>query len=168
MKRLLFFSLVLAGIALVSEPVLDACGSKFLVGSKAARYQRMRAVSPANVLVYYKQDATTAAEDRWNPEFESTLEQVGYSIEVATDASSFQEAVRGRDFDIVMMGLGDARNLRSDISSLSPHAVLLPVVSFPTRAELSQAKREFGNVLKTPTTMKRLLSVMEKSRKDRK
>lgn len=169
MRRILLSLLVLPTVAGLTDPVIEACGSKFLVGSKAARYQRMQAVSnPATILVYWRQDADTPAEDRWDPEFESVLENVGYTTNVTTDADAFRNMVGKGDSHIVMIkGLDEARMLRGDVKALSPDSAILPFVYFPTRSELSQAKKDFDHVLKLPATMRQFLSVVEKSRKSR-
>ena len=162
-KTLLSALVALSCLAVLSREVLDACGSKFLVGGRAARYGRMQAANPASVLVYWKQDANTPAADRWNPELDSVLEKIGYSIQTVADSQALQSAIQGGEFDIVMMGLDDAKTFQRDVQTLSPDSVLLPFVDFPTRREYNQAKEEFEYVLKTPTTMRRLLSVMAKS-----
>ena len=166
MKRLLFFLAFLVGIASLGNAVLNACGAKFLVSSRGVRYQRLLAgIRPAKILVYWKQDESTKKEDRWNPDATKALEKAGHSVEVAFNSDTFRNVTAEGDFDVVMMPLGDARELAVEVALLSPDSVLLPVLYFPTRREYSHAKKEFGNVLRYPTTLDKLLTAVEKSRK---
>ena len=166
MKKLLFSLALLMGMASLGNAVLNACGAKFLVSSRGARYQRLLAsIKPTRILIYWKQDENTKKEDRWNPEATKVLGKVGHSVEVAFRSDAFLDAAEEGDFDVVMMPLDDARQLAVQVASSSPDSGLLPVLYFPTRKEYSQAKKEFKNVLKYPTTMSKLLTAVEKTRK---
>ena len=164
MILLFFLLIILFGAASLYHPVGEACGSQFLVGSRAARYQRMqRAANPSTILIYWRQDVNTPEEKRRDAEFKANLEKVGHKIEVATDPDAFQSAMGTGRFNIVMMNLQDARQMQAQVQSSS--AVLLPLVAFATRPEYSQAKKEFGLALSRPTTMRKLLSAVEKAGK---
>ena len=156
MKRLFFALVMLAGVVGLSVPVLEACGAKFLVSSRAARYQQMQAAQSANIFLYWNETAENEAETRENNKyyeaFQEALENVGHRIDATTDEDVFREAARSGEFDIIMMPLAAAREFRREVESLAPGAVLLPVVEFATRAEKSRAQQEFGQVLATPAT----------------
>ena len=79
MKNRLVVFIILLGAAILYEPVVEACGSKFLVGSRAARYQRMRrAVNPSTILIYTRQDVNAPEEERLGPKFKAaTLRDSG-------------------------------------------------------------------------------------------
>ena len=169
MRRALFAVVLLAGVAFVTDAVLDACGSKFLVGARTARYQRLQAaVHPASILFYWELDMTStdAEEGSWD-DVQAAIEKVGHRIEVANDQAALRSAMRGGQFDIVMMSLTDAKRWRGDVDMLAPNTILLPFVEFPTRPVYSQAKREFGQVLKIPSTMGKLLSTLDKAQQNR-
>ena len=166
MRKLLFVLAFLAGITELGTAVADACGAKFLVGSRGARYQRLLAIiKPVRILVYWKQDESTKKQDRWKAEATEVLEKAGHSVWLAFKAEDFRSAAKEGDFDVVMMPLDDARQLGVEVAALSPDSALLPVAYLPTRREYSQAKNHFGNVLKYPTTLDQLLRAVEKARK---
>lgn len=168
MRRLQLLCLVLAGTAFLTDPVLDACGSKFLVGARSARYQRLLVtMNPARILWYYEEKQDTPEDERWDPEFEAYMEKVGHTIEVAGSFDELRSAMRAGKFDIVILEIDYARELRSELESLSPGSVLLPVLEFPSRPEYSKAKREFGTVLKFPSTESGILSTIEKAQQAR-
>ena len=164
MKKYLVLAALCAGAVSVTDGALDACGSKFLVSSRGVRYQRLLAsVHPTSILVYWHQDASTPKEDRWSPKVQEALEKVGHRIEVTFDRDGLRRAARKGKFDVVMMRIEQARALKDELASLADTS-LLPIAHFPTRREYSAAKKEFGTVLKTPTTMSGLLRAVEKSR----
>ena len=85
MKKLLLLFVILGGLVVVSDTLLHACGSKFLVSSRGARYQRVLAsIKPTNILFYWQQDEKTKEEDRWNPDAEKMLEDIGHTVVKAT------------------------------------------------------------------------------------
>ena len=168
MKRLL---LVLALVALgglvgLSDAVLEACGSKFLVSSRGARYQRVLAsIQPTSILWYWQQDEKTEEEDRWNPDAEEMLESVGHTVEVSYDDESFLSAARRGDFDVLVLPIDEARRLRPDLEALPVDSAVVPLLMFPTRSQYSQAREEYGVVMKLPTTTDKMLAAFEKGRR---
>ncbi len=168
MRRLLLGCSLLLGTAIVGDFVLDACGSKFLVGARSARYHRLQmTMNPASILWYYEEGPDTPEDERWDPEFEAWMEKIGHTIELAGDPDELRSAMLGGKFDIVILDIDFAREQRTELESLAVDAVLLPTLLFPTRSEYSKAKREFGTVLKYPATMGGLLSAIDKAQRSR-
>lgn len=171
MKRLIIAVVVVSGLGMIGMQVLEACGAKFLVSSRAARYQRLQAAKhPASILLYWPDDpADPVEEDEANANYEATkaaVERVGHTLEAMTDLESFRAAAGTGEYDIFLMDVADARKLRGDLERLAPQTVILPVMEFATRPRLAEAKREFGHVVSTPTTARRLLSVIADARGD--
>ena len=168
MRKIVFVFSLLTGTAFLVNPVLDACGSKFLVGARSARYQRMQVtMNPASILWYYEQKPDAAEDERWDPEFEAWMEKIGHTIEVVGDHGELRSALLAGTFDIVILQIDHVREHRAELESLAADSVLLPVLPFPTRPEYSKAKREFGTVLKFPTTVNGILSTIEKAQRSR-
>ncbi len=166
MKKLLLLFVILGGLVVVSDTLLHACGSKFLVSSRGARYQRVLAsIKPTNILFYWQQDEKTKEEDRWNPDAEKMLEDIGHTVDVTFDADAFLGAAKNGDFDVLAIPLDEARKLHTEMASLSPDSAVLPILYFPTRSEYSQARREFDVVMKLPTTTPKFLAALEKARR---
>ncbi len=168
MKRFPVAVGLVAGVGLLGVQILEACGAKFLVSSRAARYQRLQAAeNPASILLYWPADASDpVSEYEATADYEAFLaavEKAGHSLQVTTDLEAFRAAAGTGAFDIFLMDLADARRLRAEIELLSPDTAILPVMEFATRPSLSQAKKEFGQVLSTPTTARRLLATIADS-----
>ena len=166
MRKFVSTFILIAGLVCLGNSLITACGSKFLVGSKGVRHQFLLAsIKPTRILVYWEQDENTGEENRWNPAATEAMEEAGHEVEVAFGAEGFMKAASEGEFEVVMTTLVDARELRTEVESVSPNSVFLPVLYFPSRKELSRAKKEFGNALKYPTTVRTLLTAVEKSRK---
>jgi len=92
------------------------------------------------------------------------LREAGHTVVVARDSKSLYQGVASGDFEIIMMNIGDAREEQKRLQGVSPGSMILPVLQFPTRGEFSDAKKEFGHAVKTPTTVSNLLAQIEKTR----
>ena len=170
MLRHLLVSLVLValgGLAALGDAVLEACGSKFLVSSRGARYQRVLAsIQPTTVLFYWPQDEGTPEEERWDPAAEERLEETaGHTVEVAFDDAEFLSAARTGEFEVLVVPIDDAKRLRADLQPLSGDSAVVPLLMFPTRREYTTAREEYGIVLKLPTTSDKFLAALEKGRR---
>jgi len=163
MKALSIALVAVVGLG-AADSVLEACGAKFLVSSRAARYQRLQTSEGGSLFLYWNLAPATPEQEQEGREnyeaFRAFLEKVGYSIEATTDANEFRTAARTGDYDIILMPLEAARELRADVAALAPGAALLPVAVFATRAEEAQAEREFGHVLNTPASSQEVLTVL--------
>ena len=166
MKKLLHLFVVSVGILGLGDTVLNACGSKFLVSSKSARYQRILAsIKPTNILWYYEQDENTPKDERWNPDAQKWFEQVGHTLEVTFNEDTFLGAAKNGDYDVILVSIEQARRLQSEMASVAPDAAVLPILRFPTRSEYSAARKEWGIVLKFPTTSPKFLAAIDKARR---
>lgn len=160
MRNILASVAILAVSAQFDTGLLEACGAKFLVATRSARFQRAQHTPhPAKILVYqHNRDSgvvefTTALKD--------TLDGVGHQVTVAAGEAALRDAARGGDFNIVMMDLDEARRLKTDLKSWLPHATILPMGAYVTRPAAAAAKEEFGQVLTLPTKATQLFSVVQ-------
>lgn len=165
LRRLTGVLFVLA-LAVWATPDLHACGDKFLVGTPGALLELRGVLQPTMILVYHPPGEPSADESE-EPDyasFEAALREVGHGVAVVTDAQGLYRAAATGKHQVILMELADARTERDRLAGVAPEAALLPFVDFPTRVEYSAAKKEFGQVVKTPTTLSRLLKAVEKSR----
>jgi len=166
MRKVLFAVVLLSFIVGLGD-TLDACGSKFLVGASSdPRIARSLAnVEPTTILVYWRQDENTPDEDLWSPAAEKLLEDVGHTVEVTLNYDAFVTAAANGDYEVVLMHpIEEARVVQDEATRLLPDSALLPISHNSSRRELREAKKEFGNVMKTPCTIPEFLRSIEKSR----
>jgi CheY-like chemotaxis protein len=160
MRKCYVLIAVLTVVGFLGEPVLEACGAKFLVATRSARFQRMqRATRPANILVYRHTDEAGVVE--FIAALESTLERAGHSVTLATSESALRTETQTGEFNVVMMQLDEARRLRSNLAAWEPGAAILPMAAFLTKPESSRAKQEFGQVLALPLKDTQLFAVVQ-------
>jgi hypothetical protein len=147
-------------LGFLGEPVLEACGAKFLVATRSARFQRMqRATRPASILVYRHSEEAGVVE--FMAALESTLERAGHSVTLVASESALRDQTQTGEFNVVMMQLDEARRLRSNVAAWEPGAAILPMAAFLTRPEASRAKQEFGQVLALPSKETQLFAVVQ-------
>ena len=159
MRRLSVTIAVLTVAVHLGSPVLEACGAKFLVATRIARYQRaLFAANPTNILVYRHNSEEEVIE--FFAALRVVLEDVGHSVTVVTSQGELQTVARTNDFSLVMMELDTARLLRSDVESWAPDSTLLPIAEYATRPQASRARQEFGQVLKVPARRSEVLSAV--------
>ncbi len=165
MRRLSVTIAILTVLVHLGAPVLEACGAKFLVATRIARYQRaLFAANPANILVYQHNSEEEVVE--FAAALRTVLEDVGHTVAVVTTEGDLQNAARTNDFSLVMMALDAARLLRGDVESWSPESTLLPIAKYATRPQASRARQEFGRVLKVPARRSEVLSAVHDAVRD--
>jgi CheY-like chemotaxis protein len=167
MRRLLVVIAVPALVMSVPADILEACGAKFLVATRAARFQKMqRAASPATILLFQHSDRPAdnpADVAELAEKMRTILEHVGHTVTVVDNEDALRARARDAAFNVVMMELDTARRLRSDIGALAPNAHVLPVGSFLTTAQAAAAKEEFGEVVRIPGSDSQMLASVQGS-----
>ena len=159
MRKLSVTIAALTVLGYLGSPVLEACGAKFLVATRVARLQRFQhAASPANILVYQHASDTDTAE--FAAKLQTWLENVGHSVTIAAAEDELRDAARTNEFNLVMMGLEEARRLQASVTSWSPDLALLPITLYASRSDAVRATREFGHVLELPALTGAVLSTV--------
>lgn len=160
MRRLVTVFAVVAAATYAGPTVLDACGAKFLVATRSARFQRtQRTTHPARILVYQHSSDRGVAE--FTSALQETLNGVGHTVTVVAGEAALRDAARGGGYDIVMMQLDAARRLKASVRSWLPDATLLPMGAYVTRPAAAAAKEEFGQVLTLPARTSQLFAVVQ-------
>jgi len=167
MKTMLVAFAALALLASVGSGVLEACGAKFLVATKAAQLQKIkRAANPARILVYQHSDDpgdTPEVVAEATSKLRDILEGAGHKVVVAQDEGELRDRSRGDDVDLVMLALASAQRLKGNIESWSPGMHILPITDYPTKAQKAAIKDEFGEVFVTGDGLRAALESVERS-----
>lgn len=144
---------------------VNACGDKFLVGLRGGAGLRwVDAVHPTHLLVFWQSDPAEDPDGETEALFRAALEEAGHMVTIVKDTTELYREASSRRFEVMMMELGTARNEQARLEAVSPESNILPVLHFGSRKERSAAKKEFGQVVKTPTTLDDLLWSIEKAR----
>jgi hypothetical protein len=111
-------------------PVAQACGDKFLMVGRGARFQRAYAsVYPGKVLIYARPSTDPKAAIR-DPQLHKALRQAGHSVSVIEDWTLLEQALKTVPFDLILVDVREAARLESALSSAPTHPVAL-CVAFP-------------------------------------
>ena len=118
-------------------PEAVACGDKFLVVGRGARFQRgYVAVHPASLLLI---DTKRNAGEILQP-----LRRAGHRVDVAHNVDEVRRAVAGKTYDVVLADWSAVPEVRPMVSSAAPSAVFLPVLNGATTADIESATRLYG------------------------
>jgi hypothetical protein len=144
---------------------VGACGDKFLVGLRGGAGLRWAgAVQPTRLLIYWQAEPGEEPDVEAEALFRSALEEAGHSVTIVKDTGALYREASSRRFEVMMMEIDTARGEQGRLEAVSPDASILPVLHFGSRKERSAAKKEFGQVVRTPTTLDDLLWSIEKAR----
>src|SRR4029079_8097803 len=83
-------------------PVAQACGDKFLMAGRGAKFQRAYAsVYPSKLLIYARPSTDPRSEIR-DPQLQKALRQAGHSVSVIEDWSLLEQALKTVPVDVVL------------------------------------------------------------------
>jgi hypothetical protein len=129
-------ALVLAGNAL-------ACGDKFLIVGRGARFQRNYiAVHPSSLLVL---NASLMARR----DIQAQLQHAGHRLTLVTSAEQLRQAVSAVAYDAVLADITDVPLIERTVAEAQNRPLLLPVVDGSSRQSLAAAEAQFKCLLKT-------------------
>ena len=113
-------------------PVAHACGDKFLMVGRGAKFQRAYAsVYPGKVLIYARSSTDPKAAIR-DPQLHKALRQAGHSVSVIEDWSLLEQAFKTVSIDIVLVDVAEAARLHDLMVSAPTHPDAL-YVAFPSK-----------------------------------
>lgn len=151
---------VLAGLVLVSQPVL-ACGDKLVLLGRGIRFQRMLATKhPATILVYLRPESGISAADR-EYHLGSLLKLAGHKPLAVTNAAEFTKELGSHSYDLVLTDYSDAAALEKEVRGSKAKPTLVPVVYNPTVAERAAAEKQFSCLVAPAKNNYEMLTVID-------
>ena len=158
------FSAVLFLVAVtvcLSWSDLSACGDKFLLIGRGARFQRAYAAAhPASILVYTHQQSARAAAVR-DPELLGSLKLAGHKVQTVEDQSKLQDLLKSGGYDIVIADFSDAATVEQHVRNATSKPAFVPVMYKPSKAESDAAQQQFACLLKAPDKISHSLGAIE-------
>jgi hypothetical protein len=131
MPRLAPLGLALIVAASVIDPVLHACGDKFLMVGRGARFRRAYAsVYPGKLLIFARPSTDPKAAIR-DPQLHRALRQAGHAVSVIEDWSLLEQALKTVPVDLILVDVSEAARLEAAMtaSASTPQALY---VAFPS------------------------------------
>ena len=162
MPRILL-GLMIAGGALLVAREASTCGDKFLVVGRGVRQQRVQgAVQRASILLYLDAQGQLEAALR-EQKVETNLKLAGHTLHSVAGRSQLVEHLAAAKYDIVLASLSEIAAVEQIIGSRPTRPFLLPVIHNPTGEELAEAEAEFSCVMRSPSTKKHYLAVIDEA-----
>jgi hypothetical protein len=161
MRRLLRVFTVLAMVS--CAPLSNACGDKLLVLGRALRFSTISSARPAAILAYAPQGSMVSAIMN-EPQWVAAMDKGKHRVRVVQELDGIVAALTSERYDLVLVSLSDAAQLKQRIQSASSAAVIVPALqSSPSREEVRAAEKEYGVVLKSESKGRAYLSDIGKA-----
>ena len=139
---------------------LLACGDKFLVAGRGARFQRGNA---RTTVLIYAPPSSALTGDLGNLSIDHVLSRAGYHAAVAASAEELGRILKDSAPGIVLVDIADARTVEKLVPAGSPGPVILPVLSNASRQEVATARKTWGVALKSPASGDSLLDAVDEA-----
>jgi hypothetical protein len=161
-KFLAAFFGVLAGVFLLTAPVL-ACGDKLVLLGRGIRFQRMLATKhPAAILVYLRPESGISAADR-EYHLDALLKLAGHKPRAVTNAVEFTKELASNSYDLVLADYSDAAALEKEMRGSKAKPTLVPVVYNPTEAERAAAEKQYSCLVAPAKKNYEMLTVIDEA-----
>lgn len=136
MPRLPSLVVVVALCLGVADPAIHACGDKFLMVGRGAKFQRAYAsVYPGKLLIYARPSTNPKAAIR-DPQLHKALRQAGHAVSVIEDWALLEQALKTVSVDVVLVDVAEATRLQQVVAS-SPTRPDALYVAFPGEAPVT-------------------------------
>ena len=101
----------------LSYPAALACGDKFLMVGRGAKFQRAYAsVHPGKILIYARPSTDPKAAIR-DPQLHKALRQAGHAVSVIEDWALLEAALKTAPTDVVLVDVAEAARLQAAIAA---------------------------------------------------
>ncbi|HTO85921.1 MAG TPA: hypothetical protein VMR54_00140 [Thermoanaerobaculia bacterium] len=142
MKKL-FLAGLGAVLFLLGPAAALACGDKFVVLGRGARYGRGVSKYPASILIYMNPASHMPAAAK-EFKLEATLKAAGHKTRVVESSAAMEQALASGKYDIVLADIADTPDVQKDAASAASKPSVVPVLYKPTPAELAAVEKKYG------------------------
>jgi hypothetical protein len=138
MKRRMMFATAVSVFVLSAAVEAVACGDKFLIVGRGARFQRgYVSIYPASVLLVDTKGS--AGKDLLVP-----LRRAGHRVDVVHDSGLVGRAMAGNNYEVVLSDWSSASEIQSLVSSAAKPALFVPVLNGASKTDLETATKLYG------------------------
>ena len=161
MRQVLILLVLTLAAVLQAAEAADACGDKFLLVGRGARFQRAyAAIYPATILIYAHSQTGLSAAIR-DPQLQASLKLAGHRASIVEDEGLFKQALKSGGFDIVLGDVAEAAALETQAQASPSKPTVLSVMYKPTKVEAAELEKQFSCKLKASDRAERYLSVID-------
>src|SRR5262249_12480093 len=141
---------------------VSACGDKFLLVGRGVRFeQAYAAIHPASILIILPVKSVKSAAVA-DSRLVTALKNAGHKVEVVQQPANLADALSRSRRDIILVEHADAAAL--DAIALRDGQIkpsIVGVLEDPSPSALTDAKRQLEYVLPTPTSLPRILNLID-------
>jgi hypothetical protein len=153
--------------ALCAPDILYACGDKFLLVGRGARFQKAyAAIHPAAILIVLPSKSVKNAAVR-DSRLRTALKMAGHRVEVLQQPANLAEVLSRSRPDIILAERADASVIPDVGGGGQPKPTVIAVLEEPSSSELASASQQFEGVLKTPQPLSQILNLLDDVMKKR-
>ena len=148
-------------------PDLQACGDKFLLVGRGAKFrQAYAAVYPASILVFASPQRSAAKAIR-DPRLQTDLKTAGHRVEVVEDERALARALESDRVDLVLTDAADADRIARQADTAPARPRVLPVMFEPSKEEAKAIEARYQCRLTTSDRSTRYLAAIDDAMKAR-
>jgi hypothetical protein len=144
-----------------------ACGDKFLLVGRSARFnQAYAAIYPATILLYAPPGRAASAAIL-DPKFQASLTRAGHRVEVVKEEAQVAPLLQAGRFDLVLSDVADVESLKAKAALSPSQPTVMPVMFNPSKAEADAIKARYQCELKPSDRPARFLSTIDEEMQTR-
>lgn len=139
---------------------VQACGDKFLTPSRGTRFDLSPAARERAAILLYANPASGLPASLTKLSVDPLLKKAGYRPTVVQSPTELERVLGQTAWDVLLIDLNDSSDVASRLPAAKAPAVI-PVAFGATNAQLSRAKKTYGDVLKSPTRSQSFLDAID-------
>lgn len=151
--------LVIAGVCVGASAL--ACGDKFLVAGRGARFQR--GGSHSLVVLIYAPPSSILKGGNEHLSFEKTLGRAGYHPSIASTPEELGKALKERPPGLVFADVADAGTVEKLAPAGAARPSIVPVLANASSQQFAEARKTWGVALKSPASGDSLLDAVDEA-----
>lgn len=146
---------------------LQACGDKFLLVGRGAKFrQAYAAIYPASIIVF-AQPQRSASKAIRDPRLQADLKAAGHRVSVVEDEMALGRALESDHVDLVLTDVADAERVAKQAASAPAKPKVLPVMFEPSKEEAKAIETRYQCRLTSSDRAGKFLGVIDDSMKAR-
>jgi ABC-type amino acid transport substrate-binding protein len=158
---------VAAAVLQTGADSLQACGDKFVLVGRGAKFrQAYAAIYPASIVVF-TQSQRGAAKAIRDSRLHADLKLAGHRVSVAEDERALSRALESDRIDVVLTDAADADRVAAQANNAPAKPRVLPVMFEPTKEEAKAIEARYQCRLTSGDRSMRYLSAIDDAMKAR-
>ena len=152
---------VSAMVLLQAAPTVEACGDKFLLVGRSARFrQAYAAIYPATIVVFAQQQRSAAKAIR-DPRLQTDLKAAGHHVTIVEDERALARAFESDSIDFVLTDVADAERISAQADGVPTRPKVLPVMFEPSKDQAKAIEAKYHCRLTSSDRADRYLSTID-------